>query len=119
MKTLRVSRGIPAFDPETVTAPLDDAPMFTVKGAAAELDVDHGTIYRWLRTGFLVGEQLTPGAPWRIRIDQAVRPKAGCRSTRPPPRSAWPARPCCTESNAATSTPSTSTAASEKGCAST
>jgi hypothetical protein len=73
VKTLRVSRGIPAFDPETVTAPLDDAPTFTVKGAAAELDVDHGTIYRWLRTGFLVGEQLTPGAPWRIPIDQTVR----------------------------------------------
>jgi DNA invertase Pin-like site-specific DNA recombinase len=73
VKTLRVSRGIPAFDPEAVTAPLDDAPTFTVKGAAAELDVDHGTIYRWLRTGFLVGEQLTPGAPWRIPIDQTVR----------------------------------------------
>jgi hypothetical protein len=73
VKTLRVSRGIPAFDPEAVTAPLDDAPTFTVKGAAVELDVDHGTIYRWLRTGFLVGEQLTPGAPWRIPIDQTVR----------------------------------------------
>ena len=31
------------------------------------------TIYRWLRNGFITGEQLTAGAPWRIRIDQAVR----------------------------------------------
>ena len=31
------------------------------------------TLYRWLREGFLIGEQLTPGAPWRIRIDQPLR----------------------------------------------
>jgi hypothetical protein len=29
------------------------------------------TIYRWLRDGFITGEQLTRGALWRIRIDQA------------------------------------------------
>ena len=73
VKSLRISRDIPAFAPAAV-APHDDAvPMFTVKGAAAELEVDHGTIYRWLRTGFLVGQQLTPGAPWQIPINQAVR----------------------------------------------
>jgi hypothetical protein len=72
---LRVSRSIPAFDPTpAAVAPTNDAvPTFTVKGAANELDVDHGTIYRWLRTGFLVGHQPTPGAPWQIPIDQAVR----------------------------------------------
>jgi DNA invertase Pin-like site-specific DNA recombinase len=74
VKQLRVSRGIPAFDPTTaVTANDDGPPVFTVKAAAVELGVDHGTIYRWLRTGFLAGEQLTPGAPWRIPIDHAVR----------------------------------------------
>lgn len=31
------------------------------------------TVYRWLREGFVVGEQLTAGAPWRIRIDDDVR----------------------------------------------
>ena len=39
---------------------------------------------------------------------------AGCHSPRQPKRSASPARPCCTRSNAATQPPSTSTAASEK-----
>ena len=37
------------------------------------LGVGKVTIYRWLTDGFLTGEQLTAGAPWRIRIDQAVR----------------------------------------------
>jgi excisionase family DNA binding protein len=30
------------------------------------------TLYRWLREGFMVGEQPTPNAPWRIRIDQQL-----------------------------------------------
>lgn len=73
VKQLRVSRGIPACDPTPAVTAGDDTPVFTVRAAAAELGVDHGTIYRWLRTGFIVGEQLTPGAPWRIPIDQTVR----------------------------------------------
>jgi hypothetical protein len=73
VKGVRVSRGIPAFEPAVVAPDDDDVAMFTVKGAARELGVDHGTIYRWLRTGFLAGEQITLGAPWQIRIDQAVR----------------------------------------------
>jgi excisionase family DNA binding protein len=47
----------------------------TVPQAAQALGVDRTTIYRWLRDGFITGEQLTPGAPWQIRIDQAVRDK--------------------------------------------
>ena len=31
------------------------------------------TIYRWLRDGLLPGEQVTPGAPWRIRLTDEVR----------------------------------------------
>ena len=26
------------------------------------------TLHRWINDGFIAGEQLTPGAPWRIRI---------------------------------------------------
>jgi excisionase family DNA binding protein len=47
--------------------------MASVPQAAQLLGVDKTTIYRWLRDGFVTGEQLTPGAPWRIRIDQALR----------------------------------------------
>jgi excisionase family DNA binding protein len=47
--------------------------LMTVPQAAQALGVDKTTIYRWLRDGFITGEQLTPGAPWHIRIGQAVR----------------------------------------------
>ena len=29
--------------------------------------------YRWLNDGFIGGEQLTPGAPWRIRLSDDLR----------------------------------------------
>lgn len=74
VKSLRVSRGIPGYDPPAAaTAPSAHEPVMSAHAAADELGVDKTTIYRWLRTGFLAGEQLTPGAPWRIRIDQTVR----------------------------------------------
>ena len=49
--------------------------MATVPQAAQILGVDKTTICRWLRDGFLTGEQLTPGAPWQIRITPALRGK--------------------------------------------
>ena len=79
VQSLRVSRGIPAHRPtDTVpggTVPADDEDGVVVSVAEAErlLGVGKVTIYRWLRDGFITGEQLTAGAPWRIRIDQAVR----------------------------------------------
>ena len=74
VKSLRVSRGIPAHQPpESVTTHGDDAVVVSVGEAERILGVGKVTIYRWLRDGFLTGEQLTTGAPWRIRIDQAVR----------------------------------------------
>src|SRR5215469_10114034 len=33
----------------------------------AVLGTAPSTIHRWLNDGFIGGEQLTPGAPWRIR----------------------------------------------------
>jgi DNA invertase Pin-like site-specific DNA recombinase len=77
VKTLRISRGIPAFqpEPETVSAAGQDVLVVTIAEAERILDVTKGTLYRWLRDGFITGEQLTPGAPWRIRIDQALRDK--------------------------------------------
>ena len=31
------------------------------------------TVHRWLREGVLAGEQLSPGAPWRIMLTEEVR----------------------------------------------
>lgn len=75
VKSLRVSRGIPAYQPPagTVGAVDDDVVVVTVAEAERLLGVGKVTLYRWLHEGFLTGEQLTPGAPWRIRIDHAVR----------------------------------------------
>ena len=74
VQSLRVSRGIPAHRPsETVPTHNDDVVVVTVAEAERLLGVGKVTIYRWLRDGFITGEQLTAGAPWRIRIDQAVR----------------------------------------------
>jgi DNA invertase Pin-like site-specific DNA recombinase len=48
-------------------------------GAALEVEkmlgVSKVTIYRWLREGFIVGQQLASGGLWHIRIDAATRAK--------------------------------------------
>ena len=46
---------------------------FSAEQAAHELDVSMGTVHRWLREGVLAGEQLTPGAPWRIALTDEIR----------------------------------------------
>ena len=75
VQSLRVSRGIPAYQTAAKLSAPDDDDVVVVTVAEAErlLGVGKVTIYRWLRDGFITGEQLTAGAPWRIRIDQAVR----------------------------------------------
>jgi excisionase family DNA binding protein len=45
----------------------------TLTEAAKILGIPRITLYRWLREGFITGEQIIPGAPWRIRMDQALR----------------------------------------------
>ena len=46
---------------------------FTADEAADQLGVCSSTIHRWLRDGLLAGEQMTPGAPWRIPLTEEVR----------------------------------------------
>ena len=46
---------------------------FNAEEAARELGVTMSTVHRWLRDGILAGEQLTPGAPWRIVLSEKVR----------------------------------------------
>ena len=75
VSSLRRSNSIPHCPAlaANVSASGHDAVMASIPHAAQLLGVDKTTIYRWLRDGFITGEQLTPGAPWRIRIDQALR----------------------------------------------
>ncbi len=44
----------------------------TIEKTAQILGVVPSTVHRWLQEGFIAGEQVTPGAPWRIRMNEAV-----------------------------------------------
>lgn len=44
-----------------------------ISAVAEFLGVDRSTVHHWLREGFIPGEQLTPGAPWRVRITEELR----------------------------------------------
>ena len=65
---------IPPFR-QTAAPVCHDGQVVSITKAAAELGIGISTIYRWLADGFIAGEQLTPGAPWRIRLDDALRAK--------------------------------------------
>jgi excisionase family DNA binding protein len=60
--TLRWNFNIPCYKkPEG-----GDIKTFTAEEAAQVLHVSSPTIYNWIDSGFIRGEQMTPGAPWEI-----------------------------------------------------
>ncbi len=61
---------IPCFKPPA--EPPQGEPV-TVQEAANILDIAPSTLHRWLNDGFVAGEQVTPGAPWRIRITEELK----------------------------------------------
>jgi DNA invertase Pin-like site-specific DNA recombinase len=67
---LRRYRQIPAYKPP---AEPPDGELLPVGKTADELGVAASTIFRWLQAGFIRGEQDTPGAPWRIRVNDQLR----------------------------------------------
>ena len=68
---LRRHWNIPKFDPASFSP--DEGELVTVQKAAEILDVASGTVHRWLLDGFIAGEQITPGAPWRIRMTEELK----------------------------------------------
>ena len=62
---LRRHWDIPCFEP---TAGAPEGELLTIQKAAVALGVAPSTIHRLLNDGIIAGEQLTPGAPWRIRL---------------------------------------------------
>jgi excisionase family DNA binding protein len=60
---------IPRFIP-TEDAP--DGELVNIKQASSILGIAPSTIHRWLNDGFIAGEQLTPGAPWKIRLTEEL-----------------------------------------------
>ena len=61
---------IPCFKPPA--EPPQGEPV-TIREAAEILDIAPSTLHRWLNDGFVAGEQVTPGAPWRIRITDELK----------------------------------------------
>jgi hypothetical protein len=68
--SLRRHWNIPCF--QTPATP-PEGELRTVQAAANQLGVAASTLLRWLNDGFVAGEQVTPGAPWRIRMTKELR----------------------------------------------
>ncbi len=68
--SLRRYRNIPRFQP---LAEPPDGELVTIRKAAQILGMNTSSIHRWLADGFIAGEQVTPGAPWQIRINEDLR----------------------------------------------
>ena len=60
---------IPSFQEKPQAA----GDLLTIKQAAGALGVAPSTIHRLLNDGIIAGEQLTPGAPWRIRLTDELK----------------------------------------------
>jgi DNA invertase Pin-like site-specific DNA recombinase/transposase len=69
VSSLRRTRQIPCYQP----AAQPTGELLNIKQAAQRLNVAPSTIHRWLAEGCIAGEQLTPGAPWKIRISEQLR----------------------------------------------
>ena len=68
--SLRRHWNIPCF--QAPATPLEGE-LLSVQAAADQLGVAASTLLRWLNDGFVGGEQVTPGAPWRIRMTNELK----------------------------------------------
>ena len=68
--SLRRYRDIPRFQPP---AEPPSGELVSIRKAAQILGMNTSSIHRWLADGFIAGEQVTPGAPWQIRITEELR----------------------------------------------
>lgn len=61
---------IPVYQAPTASP---EGELLTIQGAADKLGLAASTLHRWLMDGFIPGEQVTPGAPWRIRMTKELQ----------------------------------------------
>ena len=69
--SLRTHWHIPCHQPGG--DPPAEGELLNVAQAARELKIAPSTLLRWLNDGFVAGEQVTPGAPWRVRLTDQLR----------------------------------------------
>jgi DNA invertase Pin-like site-specific DNA recombinase len=70
VQSLRHHWNIPCYQP---TDQPQEGELLNVSAAAKQLGIAPSTLLRWLNDGFVAGEQLTPGAHWRIRLTDQLR----------------------------------------------
>jgi hypothetical protein len=59
--------------PRCERANSDQGELVTVQKAAEILGIAAPTVHRWINDGFIAAEQITPGAPWQIRVTDDLR----------------------------------------------
>jgi len=70
VQSLRHHWKIPCYQPSDHPP---EGELLNVTAAAKQLGIAPSTLLRWLDDGFVAGEQITPGAPWRIRLTHDLR----------------------------------------------
>ena len=70
VSSLRQHWKIPCYQAPTNSP---EGELLSVQAAADQLGVAASTLLRWLMDGFIGGDQVTPGAPWRIRLTQQLK----------------------------------------------
>ncbi|HEY5955384.1 MAG TPA: hypothetical protein VIV60_02475, partial [Polyangiaceae bacterium] len=61
---------IPCYEPPSEPV---KGELVGVTAIAEFIGVDRAAVFYWLREGFIPGEQVTAGAPWRVRITDQLR----------------------------------------------
>ena len=70
VQSLRHHWQIPCHHPSSEPP---EGELLNVTQAARQLGIAPSTLLRWLDDGFVAGEQITPGAPWQIRLTSELR----------------------------------------------
>jgi DNA invertase Pin-like site-specific DNA recombinase len=69
--SLRTHWHIPCHQPGG--NPPAEGELLNVAQVARQLNIAPSTLLRWLDDGFIAGEQVTPGAPWQVRLTDQLR----------------------------------------------
>ena len=72
VQSLRYHWHIPCHQPDG-NGEEPEGELLNVTAAARQLKIAPSTLLRWLNDGFVAGEQVTPGAPWRVRLTDQLR----------------------------------------------
>jgi DNA invertase Pin-like site-specific DNA recombinase/predicted DNA-binding transcriptional regulator AlpA len=72
--SLRWKHRIPSPE-QSLRSSSQNGQVVSISEAEALLGTSRATLYRWLAQGFIVGEQDCAGAPWQVRVDDALHAK--------------------------------------------